>query len=371
MAIVQEINLNLIPNSAPVIVYADQYDSGSGRLIIHLYDDTAAYDPGTGAVVTIQGTKPDRKSFTYSASISGNTVTADVTEQMTAAAGDVRTQVVVTESTGRTGSFVFILRVQKSALPEDADLSRSDLQLIEEGIEAAAGVQEYALAAERSATAAAGSAASAGESELTAEAFAAGTRRGTPVPSTDPAYQNSAKYYKDQAAVSASSAAISATAAAGSRDAAAQSESNAAASASAAGTSAGNAASSASDASGSARDASDSATAAGASATAADGSASDAEEEATLARSYARGGTGTRSGEDTDNAKYYKEQARAIVSGNGHVIQDAEETSYHERTNLRFMNAQIADNSQDDATEVTVCITEAEWSGIRTALGLN
>lgn len=36
----------------------------------------------------------------------------------------------------------------------------------------------------------------------------------------------------------------------------------------------------------------------------------------TLAESYAHGGTGTREGEDTDNAKYYMEQARDIVGGN-------------------------------------------------------
>lgn len=38
-------------------------------------------------------------------------------------------------------------------------------------------------------------------------------------------------------------------------------------------------------------------------------SASTATAKATLAESYAKGGTGTRSGEDADNAKYYKEQA--------------------------------------------------------------
>ena len=36
---------------------------------------------------------------------------------------------------------------------------------------------------------------------------------------------------------------------------------------------------------------------------------------ADLSKSYAVGGTGTREGEDTDNAKYYKEQARAIAGG--------------------------------------------------------
>ena len=47
----------------------------------------------------------------------------------------------------------------------------------------------------------------------------------------------------------------------------------------------------------------------------ADTSASTATTKATLSQSYAVGGTGTRSGEDTDNAKYYKEQAGAIVGG--------------------------------------------------------
>lgn len=47
-------------------------------------------------------------------------------------------------------------------------------------------------------------------------------------------------------------------------------------------------------------------------ATTATQAATTATAQATLAQSYAVGGTGTREGEDTDNAKYYKEQAQAI-----------------------------------------------------------
>lgn len=42
--------------------------------------------------------------------------------------------------------------------------------------------------------------------------------------------------------------------------------------------------------------------------------AEDASSAATLSQSYAIGGTGTRTGEDTDNAKYYSEQAYSSVS---------------------------------------------------------
>lgn len=53
-----------------------------------------------------------------------------------------------------------------------------------------------------------------------------------------------------------------------------------------------------------------SATAAANSATQAASSSTSAGSFATLAESYAKGGTNTRTGEDTDNAKYYMEQAR-------------------------------------------------------------
>lgn len=175
--ITQTFDLNLIPDSAPVVVHCDQYDKGTGRLVINLYDGAIAYSPSGTAV--IQGTKPDGRGFDYSCSLSGNVVTANLTEQMTAVAGQVRTQIVVTESTGRTGTFVFILDVQRSALPADTDMSESDYQLIEQAIE------ETQQAAED------------------AEAWAVGQRDGQDVPSTDPTYENNSKYWAEVAQQSA------------------------------------------------------------------------------------------------------------------------------------------------------------------------
>lgn len=171
--ITQTFDLNLIPDSAPVVVHCDQYDKGTGRLVINLYDGAIAYSPSGTAV--IQGTKPDGRGFDYSCSLSGNVVTANLTEQMTAVAGQVRTQIVVTESTGRTGTFVFILDVQRSALPTDTDMSESDYQMIEQAIE------ETQQAAED------------------AEAWAIGQRGGQDVPSTDPTFENNSKYWAEVA----------------------------------------------------------------------------------------------------------------------------------------------------------------------------
>lgn len=59
-----------------------------------------------------------------------------------------------------------------------------------------------------------------------------------------------------------------------------------------------------------------SATSAANAATTANQRANSADASALLAQSYAKGGTGTRPGEDADNAKYYMEQARQIVDSN-------------------------------------------------------
>ena len=48
--------------------------------------------------------------------------------------------------------------------------------------------------------------------------------------------------------------------------------------------------------------------------------ASNASADATLSKSYAVGGTGTREGENTDNAKYYYEQAKTTVSAGGLTV---------------------------------------------------
>lgn len=85
------------------------------------------------------------------------------------------------------------------------------------------------------------------------------------------------------------------------KDAAAQSAASASADATEAKTQAGNAA--------------QSATAAAGSAVAAGEKAQEATDASVLSKSYAVGGTGTRPGEDTDNAKYYCEQAQQIVGG--------------------------------------------------------
>ena len=124
--------------------------------------------------------------------------------------------------------------------------------------------------AENSATSAAGSAESAQGNKESAEASALAAGNSA----------TAAQQSAESAAASASSAASSASSAISSKEASADSESNAQRYS-----------------------------------TLAEQNASTATDKATLAKSYAVGGTGTRAGEDTDNAMYYMNQAKAQTGG--------------------------------------------------------
>lgn len=103
----QKTKLNLIPNNKPIMVNVNQNDEGDGRLVFEM--------EGAYGSVTIQGTRPDGGHFEHPAVLYGNTVTADLYADMTLIDGDVIAQLVCTENDERTGSQVFILRVQKEA----------------------------------------------------------------------------------------------------------------------------------------------------------------------------------------------------------------------------------------------------------------
>ena len=119
---------------------------------------------------------------------------------------------------------------------------------------------------------------------------------------------DAAKASETASKASETAAAGSANSARDSKDAAKASENNAAASAQTAAAKAGEASSSAIAAANSAQGIGEAEERAAA-------SAALSTDQAALAKSYAVGGTGSRPGEDTDNAKYYKDQAAAIVGG--------------------------------------------------------
>ena len=194
--ITQTTNLNLIPGRALPRINATQYDYGSRTMTFAIYNGDQRFTLASGMTAKIEGTKPDKHGFSYAATVStaNNIITANLTQQMTAVAGDVLCEIVISKSGERIGTLNFILAVQQAGLNEETDTSGSDFP----DIIAMATAQMEAAAA----------------SAKDSEAWAKGTRGGTAVPSSDPAYNKHSKYYSEQAASSASTANTKASAAA-------------------------------------------------------------------------------------------------------------------------------------------------------------
>lgn len=177
----QETNLNVIPSGVRPVIHCSQYDNNLSAIRFKLYKDNAEFTIPSGAAVIINGYKPDNTGFSYAASaISGNVATIDMTQQMTAIAGDVLCELRVRTENQIIGTLNFILRVEPAPLTDDTILSETDIPLIEQAVDIAANLAEYiqitvdnAAAAKASAEAAAASATDAATDAASAASDAA------------------------------------------------------------------------------------------------------------------------------------------------------------------------------------------------------
>ena len=171
----QTINLNLIPQGVNPVIHVNQYDKGQ-TWYFYLYEGDVPFTVPAGSTVTIQGTKKDGTGFQYACTFTGNKVTATETEQMTLFYDKYPCEISITKDEALIGSLNFIIEVEQAPLGDDTVISESELPLLQQAIEAAPLALGYSQ---------------------DAESYAVGTRGGTAVPSTDPAYHNNAKYYAD------------------------------------------------------------------------------------------------------------------------------------------------------------------------------
>lgn len=178
----QTLNLNLIPQGVKPVIHVSQYDKGQAWIFKLMLGDSY-YQIPAGASVTIQGTKSDGTGFQYACTYSGHEVTATEEQQMTVLAGDVPAELRLTKDGDILGTLNFIIRVEKAALSDDTQISETELPLFEQVIEFIMNVPAIIEQME-------------GLQE-DAEAWAVGTRGGTAIPSTDPAYENNAKFYAE------------------------------------------------------------------------------------------------------------------------------------------------------------------------------
>ena len=260
-------NLQYSPRGVAPIINVSQFDVGRTFKLV-VYDGSEGIGIAGGFSVRVDGIKPDGHGFSYddNISVTNNEYTITTKEQMTVLAGDVRCELRFSKNGYDVGTVNFILRVEPSPINENTIISDTDLPDI------------IALAETQM---------------LNAEAWAAGTKDGTPVGSSEPQYENNSKWYSEESSRNGEAWAI------GERDGEPVTSDDP--------TYHNNSKYYAQQSAGSAMASSGSATASANSATASEASAVRSE-------SWAVGGTNTRSGEDTNNAKYWAEQAAAEAS---------------------------------------------------------
>ena len=189
------LSLNVSSASVPPTLHMTQGDSNSRSIVAALFSGASPFNIPSGSSVMVRFRKPDGTGGLYDATesgapvvFSGNTVTAPVAAQMLSVPGVVVAQIEVYSATTeespayRLASFCFFVDVEKSAYPDDTIISSDYYNILSESIQQAL---QYSQISQSSAK--------------DAEAWAVGQRGGVDVPSTDPAYNNSAKYWAQNA----------------------------------------------------------------------------------------------------------------------------------------------------------------------------
>ena len=131
--ITQHYMIDLIPAGEPVVVHVSQYDKLARILAFDLYTGGVAFEPPAGATAQIRGTKPDGTVFNYAMTVDGITVSIPIHQQMALVAGDVPCEIqIVGDGGAQIGTANFLLKVERSALDEEAAESSSDIPLFEQ-----------------------------------------------------------------------------------------------------------------------------------------------------------------------------------------------------------------------------------------------
>ncbi len=130
MTLTRNFNLQLnAGKSIPLVINVNQYDSGEQWLFTLYTDRGVKYIPSSGAIV---GIKSDNLGIINTATVdSSGRVVVTETQQMTASPGKAVFELMIDSQTHGTANFVVLVEPKPG---DNADLSESDLSLIQEAI---------------------------------------------------------------------------------------------------------------------------------------------------------------------------------------------------------------------------------------------
>ena len=120
--------LDMTPaNTFPIVINVSQRDDVGRTISFQLFNSSGTWVLPEDAVITLEGTKPDKKAFIAKGQRADNIVTFVIRKQMTVVSGRVRCKVKVVSGEKELESAPIILRVDAAGIKEDADISKSDI----------------------------------------------------------------------------------------------------------------------------------------------------------------------------------------------------------------------------------------------------
>lgn len=134
MQVTKNITLDLLETGSPVIIKAKQNDRNTRYIAAHLYVDGLAYPVPSGTEIAFRYKKPDGTAGFYDAlpnnspaiTVSGNTVTVELVEQVLTVAGCVHCEInMYNAASEKLTTFTFEISVEESVLT-DAEIISSD-----------------------------------------------------------------------------------------------------------------------------------------------------------------------------------------------------------------------------------------------------
>lgn len=128
-------DLDVTPGSVPLYIHASQYDGESRTFEFRLFSSAGVLALPDGCTAAVKGTKPDGNGFSYDAELNGTNVTVILTKQMTAVAGQVKCEIVLSLGETELGTANFILSVERAALDKDTLISGSEIRELVEVID--------------------------------------------------------------------------------------------------------------------------------------------------------------------------------------------------------------------------------------------
>ena len=135
--ITQTHRLDVVPGGVTSVVHVKQYQTDES-LVFELFSRFGDFAISAAFTeCTVRGTKSDGNGYSANATPdpSNNTVTVQLTEQMTAVAGLQPYELTVTDSTGQMITATFYLDVQRAALDADTVVSESVIREVETVVE--------------------------------------------------------------------------------------------------------------------------------------------------------------------------------------------------------------------------------------------